>query len=75
MTGESTPKPDSEQPPEVMTIEQLCLYLQLAKSTVYKLAQEGKIPGQKVGKHWRFNKSAIDSWLSSGGRDPSTGVG
>ncbi|MBX3323925.1 MAG: helix-turn-helix domain-containing protein [Phycisphaeraceae bacterium] len=50
-------------PPDVMTVEQLCAYLQIAKSTLYKLAQEGKVPGQKVGKHWRFRKDAIDRWL------------
>lgn len=46
-----------------MTVEQLSVYLQIAKSTLYKLAQEGKVPGQKVGKHWRFKKDAIDRWL------------
>ena len=50
-------------PPDVMTVEQLSGYLQIAKSTLYKLAQEGKIPGQKVGKHWRFHRDAIDRWL------------
>jgi excisionase family DNA binding protein len=49
--------------PDVMTIEQLCSYLQLSRSTLYKLAQEGKVPGQKVGKHWRFKKDVIDRWL------------
>lgn len=48
----------------VLTIDELCEYLKLAKSTAYKLAQEGKIPGQKVGRHWRFNRDAIDRWLS-----------
>jgi hypothetical protein len=24
---------------------------------------ERKIPGQKVGRHWRFRKEAIDHWL------------
>jgi len=55
-----------------MTVEQLAGYLQIAKSTLYKLAQEGKLPGQKVGKHWRFRKDAIDRWLedrSSTGKD------
>ncbi len=50
-------------PPQVMTIDELAAYLQVAKSTLYKLAQEGKVPGQKVGKHWRFSKTAIDRWL------------
>ena len=58
--------------PEVMTIEELGEYLQVAKSTLYKLAQDGKVPGQKVGKHWRFSKSAIDSWLSE--RGPEQGL-
>ena len=57
----------------VFTIDDLVVYLKLPKSTVYKLAQEGKIPAQKVGRHWRFHKSVIDRWLgdesagSSGG--------
>ncbi len=50
-------------PPKVMTIDELAAYLQVAKSTLYKLAQEGKVPGQKVGKHWRFHKEVIDQWL------------
>ncbi|HED53820.1 MAG TPA: DNA-binding protein [Phycisphaerales bacterium] len=52
-------------PSDVMTIDQLSEYLQIAKSTLYKLAQEGKVPGQKVGKHWRFHKDAIDTWIKN----------
>jgi len=51
----------------VMTIEDLAVYLKLSKSTLYKLCQEGKVPGQKVGRHWRFHKDSIDAWLR--GRD------
>ena len=46
-----------------MTIDDLAKYLQVSKSSLYKLAQEGKVPGQKVGRHWRFRKEAIDRWL------------
>lgn len=48
---------------EVLTIEDLADYLKISKSTLYKLVREGSIPCQKVGKHWRFHKDAIDSWL------------
>jgi excisionase family DNA binding protein len=48
----------------VFTIDELVTYLKLPKSTVYKLAQEGKIPGQKVGRHWRFHRDTIDRWLT-----------
>jgi excisionase family DNA binding protein len=48
---------------QILTIDELAEYLKIAKSTLYKLAQEGKLPGQKVGRHWRFRKEAIDRWL------------
>lgn len=61
------------EPDAVLTIEELAEYLKISKSTLYKLAQEGRIPAQKVGKHWRFRKAAIDRWLEeSGGRTRDT---
>jgi len=56
----------TSKPHAVLTIDELAEYLKIAKSTLYKLAQEGRIPGQKVGKHWRFSKAAIDRWLEDG---------
>ena len=47
----------------ILNIDELAEYLRIAKSSLYKLAQEGKVPGQKVGRHWRFRKQAIDAWL------------
>ena len=47
----------------VLTIDELSAYLKIPKSTLYKLAREGKVPCQKVGRHWRFRKVAIDRWL------------
>lgn len=48
---------------DVLTIEELAAYLKISKSTLYKLVREGRIPSQKIGKHWRFRKDAIDHWL------------
>jgi len=53
----------NEQSEQVMTLEELALYLKIPKSTLYKIVQEGRIPGQKLGKQWRFGKQAIDLWL------------
>lgn len=50
-------------PDAVMTIDELAEYLKLSKSTLYKLCQAGKIPGQKIGRHWRFRRAVIDRWL------------
>ena len=55
----------------VFTIDDLVAYLKLPKSTAYKLAQEGKIPGQKVGRHWRFRRDTIDRWLDEGNISPN----
>jgi len=50
---------------EILTIEDLSKYLKVPRSTLYKLCQEGRVPSQKVGRHWRFRKEAIDRWLES----------
>jgi len=48
---------------DILTIDELAQYLKVSKSTLYKLAQDGRVPGQKVGRHWRFRKATIDRWL------------
>jgi excisionase family DNA binding protein len=48
---------------DILTIEELSSYLKIPKSTLYKIVREGKVPSQKVGRHWRFRKRAIDRWL------------
>lgn len=53
----------AEDFPQILTIDEASNYLRIPLSSLYKLAQEGKIPCQKVGRHWRFRKEAIDRWL------------
>ncbi len=53
----------SDREDDIMGIEGLAKYLNLSKSTVYKLAQEGSLPSQKVGKHWRFRQETVNRWL------------
>jgi len=49
--------------PEILTIEDVALYLRLKPQTIYKWAQEKRIPAVKLGKEWRFRRSVIDRWL------------
>jgi len=51
----------------VLMVDEAAEYLRIPKSSLYKLAKEGKIPCQKVGRHWRFHRETIDRWL--GGSD------
>ena len=60
---------------DVLTIEELSVYLKIPKSTLYKLVREGKVPSQKIGRHWRFRKEAIDRWLDeTRAEEPDTKV-
>ena len=52
--------------PEIMTINETAQYLRISLSSLYKLAQEGKIPAQKVGKHWRFHRQTLTDWIAQG---------
>lgn len=47
----------------VLTIDDLSNYLKISKSTLYLLVRQGQIPSQKIGRHWRFSRIVIDSWL------------
>jgi excisionase family DNA binding protein len=51
---------------DILTMDELAEYLKISKSTLYKLAVDGKLPGTKIGKRWRFHKDAIDRWVQCG---------
>jgi len=53
-----------------MTPREAAEYLTLNVRTIYRLAKEGKLPGHKVGRNWRFSKDALDKWLSVGETAP-----
>ena len=48
---------------QVLTLEEAALYLKVAKPTLYRLLEDGKIPAFKVGNQWRFTRELIDTWL------------
>jgi len=48
---------------EILTLEEVAAYLRLKPQTIYKWAQEKRIPAAKLGKEWRFRRSVIDRWL------------
>ena len=45
---------------QIMTVKDLSKYLKLTEVTIYKYANEGIIPGFKIGSRWRFDKGRID---------------
>jgi excisionase family DNA binding protein len=57
----SEPNPPYDH--EILTLEEVAAYLRLKPQTIYKWAQEKRIPAVKLGKEWRFRRSILDRWL------------
>src|SRR5579862_6576343 len=50
---------------EIMTLREVADYLRLSEKTVSRMAQDGRIPAQKLARQWRFQRSSIDSWMAN----------
>jgi len=47
-----------------MTVEEVAEFLRLVPGAVLRLAEEGDIPGGKMGEVWRFKRSEIEAWIA-----------
>ncbi|MBC2731179.1 helix-turn-helix domain-containing protein [Thiobacillus sp.] len=50
---------------EILTLDEVAAYLKAGKKTVYRLAQQGQIPGFKLGGTWRFRRTELDRWIAA----------
>jgi len=48
----------------ILTPAQLAGLLQVEEEVVVELAEQGELPGRKVGEEWRFAREAILAWLA-----------
>ncbi len=46
-----------------MTIRDVAGFLAVDEKTIYRLAQQGKLPGFKVAGTWRFQLQDIQGWI------------
>ena len=44
----------------IMDIKEVSNYLKIKEQTVYRLAQQGKIPAIKIGGQWKVKKEHLD---------------
>jgi excisionase family DNA binding protein len=49
---------------DILTVDETAALLKIPRSSVYKLAQQGKIPAKKVGRHWRFHRLTLVNWIA-----------
>lgn len=50
---------------EIMTPSEVAAMLKIHLKTVYKLAEKGVIPGNRIGRSWRFSRSDVLELVSS----------
>ena len=48
---------------EYLTTRQLQDILHVDRTTIYRMADDGRIPAVKVGNQWRFSRRSIEEWL------------
>lgn len=58
-------KPQKPETTSWLTVEEAADYLGMGKTVLYTLARQGKVPANKVGKKWTFEKSQLDEWVRS----------
>ena len=51
---------------EILSLEEAAEVFGVSIKTFIKLLKEEKVPARKIGREWRFSKSALIGWLSAG---------
>jgi excisionase family DNA binding protein len=49
----------------MLTAKDVQEMLKVDRSTVYRMAENGRLPAFKVGKQWRFQASDVNAWLAN----------
>jgi excisionase family DNA binding protein len=50
-----------------LSADDIAVHLGVTKETVYAWISEKGLPAHKVGRLWKFQVSAVDDWVRSGG--------
>jgi excisionase family DNA binding protein len=75
--SKSTNKCNEESPDmdDLMTTRQLQELLHVDRITIYRMLEDGRLPGFKVGGQWRFPRRDIDKWLQGQRGNAGTELG
>lgn len=64
LAGNPADKKERLRVDEIMTPSEVAALLKIHVKTVYKLVEKGALPGNRIGRSWRFNKSDILNLVS-----------
>lgn len=56
----------SESEKEVLSLEEASQLFQVSSKTFLKLLREENIPARKIGREWRFSRTALLNWMAMG---------
>lgn len=51
---------------DFLNADELARYLEVDSNSIMEWANSGKVPAQKEGNDWKFDRKAIDSWIAEG---------
>ena len=54
--------------PTRLTVQEVAQRLSLGRGTVYKMLEEGTLPGIRVGRLWIVTRYALDEWEHTCGK-------
>lgn len=68
MSGGAQPveREREETPGGLLGVDELAAYLSVEKALICEWADSGRLPAQKRGANWRFDKKKVDEWVASG---------
>jgi len=58
---------------EILTADEAAVLLKVSSKTVLKLARDGDLPAQKIGRSWRFSRSELVALVAQPNR-PNVGI-
>ena len=56
-----------QTPPTYLTARDVQELIRVDRSTIYRMAESGRLPAIKVGRQWRFPADAVHAWLAACG--------
>ena len=57
---------------DLLTTKELQAILNVDRTTIYRMAESGRLPAVKVGGQWRFHSQQIEGWLKQSAAAPAS---
>ena len=50
-----------------IAVEGIAKHLGVTRDSIYRWIDRKQMPAHKIGRHWKFKLSEVDSWVRDGG--------